>query len=308
MKERYIDSSSKKDRIHVCIWMPEKKPKIVVQLTHGMSEYIGRYRELALYLNANGIGVVGHDTLGHGKSASSTSQQGFFAKKNGDKCLVADIARVNSYIRKQYPTSKIVLIGHSMGSFVSRAYLTKYPDKVDAAILMGTGDPHTLKVDAGMAVACFLRILHGDFYRSELIHNLMLESNDRYFFDQECKSWLTSDQSQADLYYSDSDCGFMFTVSAYIDFFRIIKKLAGKKEAEKISKRLPVLFMTGEDDAIGEFSKGVKRVYKKYKNAGIRDVSIKIYPQMRHELLHEKDKEQIHEDILTWILQHVHML
>lgn len=110
MKEKYIDSSSRRDRLHLYIWMPKDQPKpgLIVQMTHGMVEHMGRYEELAQYLNAHGIGAIGHDTLGHGKSAPTSSQFGFFAKKNGDRCLVTDVARVTAYIRKQYPDSHIV--------------------------------------------------------------------------------------------------------------------------------------------------------------------------------------------------------
>ena len=304
MREKYIDSSSRRDRLHLCIWMLDTTPQIIVQLTHGMVEHMGRYEELALYLNDHGIGVIGHDTLGHGKSAPASSQLGFFAKKNGDRCLVADVARVTAYIRKQYPGSRIVLIGHSMGSFVSRQYLTQYGAGIDGAILMGTGDPGRLKVAFAMAVTGFLRVLRGDFYRSSLINYLILDSNDHYFFDRECTSWLNSDQKEADRYHEDEYCGFQFTVSAYLDFFRILMRLAKNKETAKIPKCLPILFLSGKDDAIGEFTKGVRRVADRYKRAGIRDVSVKFYPGMRHEILHEPDRKQVQEDILDWIRAH----
>ena len=205
MKEKYIDSSSRRDRLHLYIWMPKDQPRpgVIVQMTHGMVEHMGRYEELAHYLNDHGIGAIGHDTLGHGKSAPTSSQFGFFAKKNGDRCLIADVARVTSYIRKQYPGSHIILLGHSMGSFVSRQYLTQYGSKIDGAILMGTGAPGMLKVAFGLSVARFLRVLRGDFYRSSLVNYLMLDSNDHYFFEKECTSWLNSNQEEVDRYYND---------------------------------------------------------------------------------------------------------
>lgn len=306
MKEKYIDSSSRRDRLHLYIWMPKDQPKpgLIVQMTHGMVEHMGRYEELAQYLNAHGIGAIGHDTLGHGKSAQTSSQFGFFAKKNGDRCLVTDVARVTAYIRKQYPDSHIVLLGHSMGSFVSRQYITQYGSKIDGAILMGTGDPGKLKVEFGLAVAGFTRVLRGDFYRSDLINYLMLDSNDHYFFEKECTSWLSSNQDEVDRYHGDEYCGFQFTVSAYLDFFRILMKLAQNKGTAKIPKRLPILLLSGRDDAIGEFGKGVTRVYDRYKRAGIHDVSMKLYPGMRHELLHETERKQVQEDILSWIEEH----
>ena len=306
MKEKYIDSSSRRDRLHLYIWMPKDQPKpgLIVQMTHGMVEHMGRYEELAQYLNAHGIGAIGHDTLGHGKSAQTSSQFGFFAKKNGDRCLVTDVARVTAYIRKQYPDSHIVLLGHSMGSFVSRQYLTQYGSKIDGAILMGTGDPGKIKVAFGLAVAGFTRVLRGDFYRSDLINYLMLDSNDHYFFEKECTSWLSSNQDEVDRYHGDEYCGFQFTVSAYLDFFRILMKLAQNKGTTKIPKRLPILLLSGKDDAIGECGKGVTRVYDRYKKAGIHDVSMKLYPGMRHELLHETERKQVLEDILSWIEEH----
>lgn len=303
MKERFIDSSSKRDRLHLCIWMPEQEPQIIVQVTHGMVEHIGRYEELADFLNRHGIGVIGHDTLGHGKSAPTTSQQGFFAKKQGDRILPADVCRVTMYIRKHYPQSRIILLGHSMGSFVSRQYLTRYGTRIDGAILMGTGDPGRFKIELGLAVANFLRVLHGDFYRSSLIHYMMLDSNNRYFTDYECKSWLSGCQQEVDQYQADELCGFTFTVSACRDFFRILKQLSGKKGISRIPKSLPVLLLSGEDDPIGEFGKGVMRVCDQYRKAGIRDVSVSIYPGMRHELLHETNREQVQKDILKWILE-----
>lgn len=286
--------------------MPKNQPapKVIVQMTHGMVEHMGRYEELACFLNEHGIGAIGHDTLGHGKSAQTSSQLGFFAKKNGDRCLVTDVARVTAYIKKNYPDSHIILLGHSMGSFVSRQYLTQYGSKIDGAILMGTGDPGKLKVAFGLSVAGFLRVLRGDFYRSDLVNYLMLDSNDHYFFEKECTSWLNSNQEEVDRYHNDEYCGFQFTVSAYLDFFRILMRLAKNKGTERIPKRLPILLLSGEDDAIGEFGKGVRRVCDRYRRAGIRDVSMKLYPEMRHELLHETKRKQVENDILSWIEKH----
>ena len=169
---------------------------------------------------------------------------------------------------------------------------------------MGTGDPGKLKVAFGLAVAGFTRVLRGDFYRSDLINYLMLDSNDHYFFEKECTSWLSSNQDEVDRYHGDEYCGFQFTASAYLDFFRILMKLAQNKGTAKIPKRLPILLLSGRDDAIGEFGKGVTRVYDRYKKAGIHDVSMKLYPGMRHELLHETERKQVQEDILSWIEEH----
>lgn len=304
LQETYITSSDKKDRLHVCSWMPAQETDLIVQITHGMAEHIGRYSEFAEYLNQHGIGVIGHDTLGHGKSVENSSQLGFFSTQDGDRWLVQDIYRVNCLIRKKYPGCRIVLLGHSMGSFVARSFLTMHSEKVEGAILLGTGNQSRMLLFAGALLNQVIRIARGNFYRSELMNYLMLDSNNRYFADDPCKSWLSCSEEEVLAYQTDALCGFRFTACGYRDFFRILKRLSVGKGTKRIGKRLPILLASGEDDPIGNFGKGVRAVYDGYQAAGIRDVSLHIYPGMRHELLHEREKERIFQEIYEWLKNH----
>ena len=171
-RELYLTSSTKVDRIHVSVWLPDQEPDVVVQLVHGMVEHIGRYDAFARFLCSQGIGVIGHDHLGHGKTVAGSSQYGYFAKHHGQKAVLGDMRIVNRYIRKLYPDCRLFLFGHSMGSLFCRRYMTLYGKRLAGVILSGTGHFGRILTGAGKFAAGFIAVTKGDFYRSSLLHRL----------------------------------------------------------------------------------------------------------------------------------------
>lgn len=303
-RERYLTSATKVDRIYVKLWLPDREPEAIVQIAHGMIEHIGRYEEFAAFLCSHGIAVAGNDHLGHGRSASGSSSYGYFAKRNGKEAVLSDMRLVTRFLAKQYPKCRIFLLGHSMGSFFSRRYITRYDRPLSGLILSGTGYYSIPEAAAGKFLASVLSVARGEFYRSRLLHKLTVGGFSRYFADSECKSWVTGDAELAKRYDEDPLCSFQFTVSAYWDLFGLLLELAEKKGFKRIPKNLPILLVSGEDDPVGNFGKGVKRVYRDFVRSGVKDVQLTLYPGDRHEVLNETNRAQVYEDILNWIWGH----
>lgn len=297
-------SCDNETNIHVVAWKPEQqKVKAVVQICHGMAEYIDRYEEFARWLVKKGYYVTGHDHLGHGKSILSEKEFGFFPEKKGNECVIGDIRKLFKATRKRYPDCPYFMIGHSMGSFLLRQYLQKYGNELDGAVIMGTGHKPYLLLLSGEILCGLLCKIKGSHYRSRLVDNMAFGGYNKAFEPGKTgKEWLSAETENVTHYVSDPLCGFIFTVSGYRQMFRGMMMLT-KNGVEKIPKELPVLFVSGEKDPVGDFGAGVWKVYEQFRKAGIQDVSIKLYPDDRHEILNEKDRMEVFEDIERWIEQ-----
>ena len=301
-KEFSFLSSDNKTRIHAISWMPEGEIKGILQIAHGMVEYIDRYDSFARYLSEQGYYVVGHDHLGHGQSVQSKEYYGFFHETKGNECVIGDIHKLRKMTMKTYPDIPYFMMGHSMGSFLLRQYLSMYGEGLKGAIIMGTGDIPAPLLSAGKAVCRSLAVVKGWKYRSAFVNNMGIGGYNKKFEPSEStKDWVTSDDVIRAAYEKDPLCNFIFTVNGYYHMFRGIEVLTKKETMEKIPKELPVLFISGGQDPVGEFGKSVARIYKKYTDAGMQDVEIKIYPEDRHEVLNERNRAEVYEDLYQWI-------
>lgn len=302
-KEYSLASSESGQKLHVITWIPTEQPvKAVLQIVHGMIEYIDRYDGFAAYLAENGIAVVGHDQLGHGLTAENEDALGFFAENNGDKRVIEDISRVTKTMEGKYPEVPFFIMGHSMGSYFTRKYLTKYSGLVDGAIIMGTGTVPAPVAKFGHALAGAICKAKGGHYRSKLLVDMSLGSNNKKIKNpRTTNDWLSRNEENVDKYNADPLCGYRFTASAYKDFFKILSDLGDHKGDDKIKKDLPVLFVAGEEDPVGSYGNGVIAAAKNYKAHGILDVEIILYPEDRHEILNEVDKEKVYQDIKEWL-------
>ena len=302
----YIPSSDEINRIHGVHWKPDVPVRGVLQVTHGMVEYIERYEPLAEYLTADGIAVIGHDHLGHGKSAASEAELGFLGEKNGDRTLVKDIHRITVAAKRMYPGLPCFLMGHSMGSFYARRYMTIYGGEVDGVILMGTGWVPLTLANLGWVLSGAVCILRGKRYRSRLLVELTLGSYNRAFRKEGLpNAWLSRERKSVERYNQDPLCNFWFTASAYHCFFAVLRDLAHEKQFGRIPKGLPVLFLSGDQDPVGGFGDGVEKAYQSMKHLGIQDIHMKLYPDDRHELVNEMDRYQVYQDILQWLNMHI---
>ena len=300
--EFYFPSKDEKTKIHAIEWIPETKVKAVLQLCHGMVEYIDRYHDFARYLSQNGYYVVGHDHLGHGKSIYSSERLGFFNEDNGNDCVIGDIHQLRVRTEEKYPNVPYFMLGHSMGSFLVRQYIGFYGAGLTGAIIMGTGDQPNAILQMGKAVCKITAAFKGWHCRSGLVDNMAAGGyNKRFEKETDGSNWLSRNPENVRIYRNDLLCGYMFTVNAYYHMFDGMVKMNQQEKAGRIPKSLSIAFVSGKEDPVGNFGKAVRMVYKRYKSYGIQDVKIRLYEDDRHEILNELDREQVYQDILMWL-------
>ena len=296
-----IASKDSKNSLNTVIWETEKEPVGVLQIVHGMAEYIDRYDDFAKYMTEHGFNVIGHDHLGHGCSVSDERDYGFFAEENGDKIVIEDMHSVTQYAKEKWEELPNFILGHSMGSFCLRQYLTKYSNDVFGAIIMGTGWIPSAAALLGKTIATNTCKSKGSHTVNPLLIKLTLEPYNKPFAPARTNcDWLSRDEKQVDLYVNDKLCGFDFTAGAYKDFFTVLEKIAKNKQLIGMRKSLPILITSGSVDPVGG-KKACEKLNAQYKRCGIDDVTLKLWENDRHEILNELDKSDVYDYICTWL-------
>lgn len=296
-----IASTDSKNNLNVIIWETEKEPIGVLQIVHGMAEYIDRYDNFAKYMTEQGFNVIGHDHLGHGHSVSDEHDYGFFAEENGDKIIIEDMHSVTQYAREKWEELPNFILGHSMGSFCLRQYLTKYSNDVFGAVIMGTGWIPSAAAFLGKTIATNTCKSKGSHTVNPLLIKLTLEPYNKPFAPARTNcDWLSRDEKQVDLYVNDKLCGFDFTAGAYKDFFTILEKIAKNRQLIGMRKSLPILITSGSVDPVGG-KKACEKLNAQYKRCGIDDVTLKLWENDRHEILNELDKSDVYQYIYNWL-------
>ncbi len=277
-------------------------PRGVVQIVHGMVEHIGRYDEFARYLVGQGFVVCAEDHIGHGRSVSDASQLGCLPV-DGKEILIEDVHELRKTVTARYSRqTPYILFGHSMGSFISRAYLARHGKGVDAAVLCGTGQQPLALSKAGNALARFLAKRKGPDYRSALVDGMGVGAYAKQVQNPRTPhDWICTDPAVVDAYIADELCGAMFSVGGYAALTDLTAEVATAACAAKVPKDLPVLFVAGAEDPVGACGKGVQAAAEQLRGAGVRDVSVKLYPGMRHEILNEPGKRQVFADVADWM-------
>ena len=302
-----FSSSDEKTTIHAVKWIPQGSPKAVVQLIHGMVEYIERYDDFARFLASNGYLVVGHDHLGHGQSIRSIEDWGYISEDCPARHLIRDIHRLRTEVQREYKELPYYIAGHSMGSYLLRRYLTHKGAGLKGAIIIGTGQESDMVVRSGLMLVRATAKAKGWRYRSEKIQNLTYSNAYKQYdltrTDVE-NSWVCSDPEIMKAYYSDPRCNFLFTTSGFEALLSTVLFDNQKRNIDMIPKELPILLTSGEGDPVGNLGKAVKEVYQRYVQAGITDVDCKLYPDMRHAILNEPGKQEVYNNILDWIQRH----
>ena len=267
-----------------------------------MVEYIKRYDEFAQFLCEKGFYVVGNDHLGHGKSVQSKSEYGFFEKKYGNACVLGDIHTLRQRTVKKYPETPYFMLGHSMGSSLLRQYIQMYGNGLSGVVLMGVVTDHRRSSLLFVKQLCrLMAAVRGWHYRSRMVDELVTGSFNKKFKPSVTRAdWITSDKEHLDAYVTDPLCSFMFTVNAYYSMMAGMLGMQKKENISMIPKSLPVLFVSGAEDPVGNFGKGVRKVCEIYKSAGLRDVSLKLYEGDRHEILNETNREQVYQELYEW--------
>lgn len=298
----FFPSSTGKNTIHARKCLPDGKPRAVIQIVHGISEYINRYDDFMLFLANNGFAVAGDDHLGHGQSVTKAGELGFFNESKGWDYVVADVAKLREIMHEEYSDVPYIFFGHSMGSFLTRTFIIQNPDKYDAAILSGTGHQAKALVYAGLAMGNAVVKLHGPRADGKMLNDIAFGAyNNKIDFPMTDFDWLSRDYENVKKYMADPMCGFVCKASLYRDMLTGIKFVTDQNNIDKMSKEQPIYFMSGDCDPVGDYGKGVDRAYKAFCKAGLHDVTIRLYPGGRHEMLNETNKDQVYQDILTWL-------
>lgn len=303
-REFYFDSADGQTKIHAVEWAPEGRPVCILQLVHGMAEYADRYDRLASYLTEKGILVAGHDHLGHGKSVGSNHPYGFFCSQDAPAKVVEDVHTLRRLTQEQNPGIPYLMIGHSMGSFILRNYLCLYGEGLDGAIIMGTGMQPQKVLHFSKRLVRILTVIQGEKHKSGLINTLAFGSYNRGIAHPvSAMDWLSRDGVEVAKYNEDPLCGFTFTLNGFATLFSLIDQLYDRERLERMPKELPVLFMAGSRDPVGDYGRAVERVYQSFRDLGMKDVALKLYENDRHELVNEADRELVWKDICEWALR-----
>ena len=296
-----FESSNGTDKCAYYIYVPTTAIiRGIIQISHGMCEYIERYEHFAEFLTAKGYIVCGNDHLGHGNSVKSNDDLGYFSQKDGWSHLVNDLHRMTILMKNKYPALPYILIGHSMGSFIARLYLTRFPNELCCAVIMGTGDDKALS-EIGVRATQSVKAVKGERFRSDKLNTLIFGVyNDRIKSSKTIYDWLTHDTEVVKKYMDDEKSNFVFTASGFVDLTTLLRRVSSAEWAQKVPKKLPIILMSGTADPVGGYGKGVRNVYGKLIDEGC-NVDIKLYPGARHELVNETMKEIVFDDILNWI-------
>ena len=287
--------------LHAFRCVPDGDVRAVLQLSHGMVEFIDRYKPLAEYLAAQGILVTGHDHLGHGGSIRTKDDYGYFAEPDGNRAVLDDLHMLTVRTRELYPGVPYFLLGHSMGSFYARQYLCEYGHELDGAIIMGTGFQPKALVLFAKTLCRVLAVFHGWQYRSKFVANMSFLGYNKGLEGRTTHDWLNRDQTEVDKYLADERCTFIFTLNAYYSMFSGILRLHDPAFLNRMPKDLPLYFLAGDADPVGERGEGVRRAIQSLQAVGVKNIQSKFYPGARHELLVETNKLEVFADIAAWL-------
>ena len=285
------------------LFTPDTVPvKATLLIIHGMQEHSGRYAEIAGYFTDRGLAVLTYDHLGHGKSVKDKKDIGFFQLDQPDEKLISDAEAMSKYLHQQYTDVPHFVLGHSMGSFVTRCLLQKSSGKFTGAVIVGTGGPLAgISMIKGYLSLANKIAPHYPTYLNTLF-NIVNNKHFKKDPDFNDTSWLSLNPANRKAFTKDELCGLPFTNNAFYTLFSIYKKATARNWANTVPKSFPFLFISGQNDPIGDFSKGVLQTVDHLKQDGFKDVSTKIYPEMRHEILNEEIREEVFNHIYQWIL------
>ncbi len=276
--------------------------KGIIQISHGVGEHAGRYQPIARLLQNKGYEVYANDHRVHGKSAKSKDLMGFYDGKNYFDDAVEDMRELTLLIKREHPNKKIILFGHSMGALLSRKYVIEYGDDLEALILSGTGGFLKGIGDIGLFSAKIISAFRGRTKSNALLKSVFFSEFNKKFKPNRTKvDWISRDEHQVDLFEADPYRIEDFSLSIFLDILKGSKEINRQTTFNATPKKLPIFIFSGDKDPVGEMGKGIKRVVKQYKKAGINDLTFKLYEGGRHEMLNELNKEEVEQDVLNWL-------
>ncbi|HEU5138580.1 MAG TPA: alpha/beta hydrolase [Bacillales bacterium] len=283
-------------------WLPDGQTVGVVQIAHGMAEHSARYDEFAAALVDEGYAVYANDHRGHGETAGKEENLGYFADENGWELVVDDLHELTKIAKEEQPGVPVFLFGHSMGSFLSRRYIQKYGTELAGVVLSGTGADQGVLSSVAIGIAKREIKKHGKKARSERLTRLSFGNYNKSFEPKRTDfDWLSRDENAVDQYIKDPFCGGMATAGFYYDMLTGLKMLDKPERLKQMPKDLPVFFISGDKDPVGNNTKGVFKVANHLKKAGVKDIDVKFYKDGRHEMLNELNREEVYQDIIRWL-------
>lgn len=303
MQNLYYPSKDGKTTVHACLWRPDGEIKGVLQIIHGMAEYAARYAPFAEYLAERGYLVCAEDHLGHGESVLSEEDLGYFNDGRDWSGVIADIRALTEKVKEENVGKPYFVLGHSMGSFFCRKYISLYGEELSGAVIMGSGFKSKLTLNTALAAVRLNALFFGWRNRSALIKKLAFGSYNKRSGGVG-NDWLSADPDNVIAYDGDKLCGVDFTNNGYYVLFSIIKQACSASTIAAVPKELPVYFVAGADDPVGDYGKGVKKAYEKFKKAGVKDVGIDLYDNSRHEILNDFCGKKVSADILAFLEGH----
>ncbi len=305
MRESFTIPSNGIGQLHCCRWTPEGETKAVLQIVHGIAEYIERYDDFARFLNGLGYVVVAEDHMGHGQTVGTEGTQGYF--EGGWFTAVSDSYALLRKTKAEYPQVPYVLFGHSMGSFMARTMLEVYPDSgIAAAVICGTGWQPRAILPGAIGICQLACKKVGEKNPSDTLQNMVFGGyNKRVEHPRTEFDWLTRDAKEVDAYIAHPSCGFTATTGLLRDMLTGIRFIEQKQNLAKMDKDLPVLFIAGGDDPVGNYGKGVTRAAAEFKKAGMKHVTCRLFPLGRHEILNEINKQEVYDFTAKWLRENV---
>lgn len=277
----------------------EAPPVCVLQISHGMCEYMGRYEDFARFLAGQGVAVCGNDHLGHGETANHPDDYGYFTEKNGRRHILEDLKTMNQKAHEAFPGLPVVLLGHSMGSFFARRYAVLWPESIQGLILSGTGGKNPL-AGAGIALVRALQAVYGPRHRSRLVRSMAFGSYLNKIEKPLTRfDWVSRDMDVVRDYSQNPLCNFTFTLNGFHELFKILDEVSSPAWAVGVTKDMPVYLFSGDADPVGDYGKGVVQVAGWLRGAGVKHLEYKLYPGGRHEMLNELGREEVYADVLA---------
>lgn len=301
IKEEHTLTVDEHSTLKVRFWLPEK-PMAAIQLVHGMMEHSERYQGFAEWMCSQNIAVFANDHRGHGYSSENFGDTGYFAAKEGWNKVLKDLDKVRDLFSNKFPEIPVFMLGHSMGSLLARSYLLESGNKLQGLILSGTLEQAPLMIKLGKILAESMILLKGDKQRSSLMAYLSYGKFSGTFKPKRTAfDWISSLEEEVDRYIQDPLCGQPPPNIFYRDLFYGMSYIQNDKKLKLINKSLPILLFSGSEDPVGEKGKAPQKIAAKYSNAGFDNVKLKLYKGGRHEMLNEKDRETVYQDIIKWI-------
>lgn len=306
MEEFWVDSRDMKTKLHAVKWIPGGEVKGILVVVHGMAEHILRYAEMAEFFASQGILVTGIDLLGHGRTAATPDELGYFCDRDAATVLVRDVHRLKKTVQQEYPGIPVFLLGHSMGSFIVRNYIGRYGTGINGAVIVGGNDTSWWQGFSGKLSTDIISIFHGWHYRSRFCTKVTLGPYlERIKNPASTSEWIAKRPEVVKKYDDDPLCGIEFTLNGYHAVAELAMRCRVKEYLDNIPRDLPMLILSGEEDPVGQYGAGVKRMYEKYKAMGIKEISMELIHGDRHEILNEADRFDTYEKIMKFMIGHM---